>query len=137
MAGVKWQIHTAPPPHCWCVNLTGVFGLDIHINGDDEFIWKWNGNCIETEQRYSEEKKGQERHIEKEERAPSTAEVIKRIAEEKLRLAEQVIASQTSDEAFDAAEEATLGDSNLDSVKKKHGEHEPGVDYRKTGDDHD
>lgn len=100
-------------------------------------MWKLNGNYIEIEQRYSEASKGKERHIEMEERAPSTAEVIKRVAEEKLRLAEQGIARQTSDKAFDAAEEATLQDSNLDSVQKKSEEHEPGVDCRRRGDDHD
>lgn len=61
---------------------------------------------------------------------------MKRVAEEKLRAAEQGTASQTSDKAFDAADEETLEDSNIDSIKRRHKEHEPGVDQRRRWDDH-
>ncbi|KAF5478961.1 hypothetical protein F2P56_005479 [Juglans regia] len=72
------------------------------------------------------------------ERAPSTAQEFKKIAEEKLREAdrEQGMASQTADKAFDAMEEATLGDSKLESVKRRSEEHEDGAhDYRRRGDE--
>lgn len=70
-----------------------------------------------------------------EERAPSTAEEFERVAEEKAReAAKQGIASQTTDKAFDAAEEATKDDSNAGSVKNKFKEHDSaGTDYRRTG----
>ncbi|KAH7546777.1 hypothetical protein FEM48_Zijuj01G0237300 [Ziziphus jujuba var. spinosa] len=70
------------------------------------------------------------------EKAPSTADVIKSVAEEKLRAAEQGVASQTSDKTYDGAEEATLGDSKVQSAKERLEEHEPGVDYRRRGDNH-
>ncbi|KAM1873581.1 hypothetical protein ACFX13_007396 [Malus domestica] len=72
-----------------------------------------------------------------EERAPSTAEEFKRVAEEKrkaeekLKVAEQGVASQTADKAYDGTEEAILGDSNVESVKNRYKEHEPGADYRR------
>ncbi|KAG2682369.1 hypothetical protein I3760_11G188100 [Carya illinoinensis] len=64
------------------------------------------------------------------ERAPSTALEFKKIAEEKLRETEQGVASQT---AFDAMEEATLGDTKLESVKRRSEEHDDGADYRRRG----
>ncbi|XP_021807784.1 uncharacterized protein LOC110751595 [Prunus avium] len=66
-----------------------------------------------------------------EERAPSTAEEFKRVAEEKLKKAEQGVASQTVDKACDVTEETTLGDSSVDSVKNRYKQHEPGADYRR------
>lgn len=43
---------------------------------------------------------------------------------------------QTADKAFDAMEEATLGDSKLESVKRRSEEHEDGAhDYRRRGDE--
>ncbi|XP_054819706.1 uncharacterized protein LOC129318780 [Prosopis cineraria] len=66
-----------------------------------------------------------------EERAPSTAEEFERVAEEKAREAKQGVASQTTDEAFDAAGEAAS--SNVGSAKKGYKEHEHGTDYRGTG----
>ncbi|KAI9115739.1 hypothetical protein K1719_013408 [Acacia pycnantha] len=69
-----------------------------------------------------------------EERAPSTAEEFERVAEEKAReAAKQGIASQTTDKTYDAAEEAAMADSNVGSVKNRYKEHEPGTDYRRTG----
>lgn len=69
-----------------------------------------------------------------EERAPSTAEEFERVAEEKERKAKQGIASQTTDKACDAAaDEASMADSNVGSVKNKYKEHEPSSDYRRTG----
>lgn len=65
-------------------------------------------------------------HPERHERAPSTAEEFKRVAEEKLRAA--------SVKGYDGAEEATVGDSNVDSVKNRFEEHEQGADYRRRGD---
>ncbi|EXB63277.1 hypothetical protein L484_012467 [Morus notabilis] len=59
-----------------------------------------------------------------EERAPSTAEEFKRAAEQKLREAEQGVASQVSDKACDGTEEATLGEANLEKVEKRYMEHE-------------
>lgn len=89
-------------------------------------------------QRLSEARKAKERHIDKEaQRAPSTADVIERVAEEKLRAAEQGIGSQTFDKAYDGAEEAALGDSKVESAKKRYEEHEPGVDNRRRGEKHD
>lgn len=69
-------------------------------------------------------------------RAPSTAEVFKRVAEEKLRETEQGVASQSFDKTCDAAEEATLDDHKLDSVKERYKEHEPEADYRRRPDDY-
>lgn len=60
-----------------------------------------------------------------EERAPSTAEEFERAAEQKLREAEQGVASQVSDKAYDdGTEEATLGEANLEKVEKRYMEHE-------------
>jgi hypothetical protein len=73
-----------------------------------------------------------------EERAPSTAEEFKKMAEEKLRQAQQGVASQTAEKVYHAAEEATLGDSDLQSVKHRYEEHEHGGDYRRrSGDESD
>ena len=73
-----------------------------------------------------------------EERAPSLAEEFKRVAEEKAKADhaenDQVAASQTSDKAGDATQEAVKSDSNLQDVKSKYEEHEAGSDYRKRGD---
>ncbi|XP_050240060.1 uncharacterized protein LOC126689072 isoform X2 [Quercus robur] len=68
------------------------------------------------------------------ERAPSTAEEFKKIAEEKLREAQQGVASQVAEKVYDGTEEATLGDKNQESVKNRYKEHERGADYRKRGD---
>lgn len=51
------------------------------------------------------------------ERAPSTAEEFKRVAEEKAR---QGVVSQTVDKAEDAVKETVMGDSNPDNVKEKY-----------------
>lgn len=60
------------------------------------------------------------------------------MAEEKLRQAQQGVASQTAEKVYDAAEEATLGDSDLQSVKHRYEEHEQGADYRgRSGDESD
>lgn len=53
------------------------------------------------------------------ERAPSTAEEFKRVAEEKAR---QGVVSQTVDKAEDAVKETVIGDSNPDNVKEKYKE---------------
>ncbi|KAK4439839.1 hypothetical protein Salat_0318800 [Sesamum alatum] len=69
-----------------------------------------------------------------EERAPSTAEEFKRVAEEKAR---QGFASQSVEKAQDGAEEAVVGDSTFESVKEAHKEY-PGPgrgDFHKTGDE--
>ncbi|KAL0399274.1 UNVERIFIED_CONTAM: hypothetical protein Sradi_2270700 [Sesamum radiatum] len=67
------------------------------------------------------------------ERAPSTAEEFKRVAEEKAR---QGFASQTVEKAQDGAEEAVVGDSTFESVKEAHKESpSAAVDFRKTGDE--
>ena len=88
-------------------------------------------------QRYNQASKGHDnRHETMEERAPSTAEVIKKMAEEKLRETDQGVASQVSDKTYDGTEEATLGEAKLDSVKNRYKEHEPGAEhYRRRGDD--
>ena len=66
------------------------------------------------------------------ERAPSTAEEFKKIAEEKIREAQQGVASQTAEKVYDGTEEATLGDSDdLQSAKRRYEEHEEGADYRR------
>jgi hypothetical protein len=60
------------------------------------------------------------------------------MAEEKLRQAQQGVASQTAEKVYHAAEEATLGDSDLQSVKHRYEEHEHGGDYRRrSGDESD
>ncbi|CAN6560604.1 unnamed protein product [Malus baccata var. baccata] len=86
-----------------------------------------------TKQRYSSQGSKGEHHgsIDIEERAPSMAEEFKRMAEEKLKAAEQGLASQTVDKTYDGTEETTLGDSNVHSVKNRYKEHEPGADYKR------
>ncbi|XP_050370684.1 uncharacterized protein LOC126788711 [Argentina anserina] len=64
-------------------------------------------------------------------RAPSTAEEFKRVAEEKLKQAEQGLANQTFDKTSDGTEEAAIDDSKHESVKEKYKQHESGADYRK------
>ncbi|KAK4398477.1 hypothetical protein Sango_1323200 [Sesamum angolense] len=68
------------------------------------------------------------------ERAPSTAEEFKRVAEEK---ACQGFASQTVEKAQDGAEEAVVGDdSTFESVKEAYKESPSAAgDFRKTGDE--
>ncbi|KAK7316792.1 hypothetical protein RJT34_00509 [Clitoria ternatea] len=68
-----------------------------------------------------------------EERAPSTAEEFERVAEERAKEAEKGVASQTVDKTIDAAEEATIGNSKLESVKNRYKKHEPGSDYNRRG----
>ncbi|XP_061363922.1 uncharacterized protein LOC133307427 [Gastrolobium bilobum] len=68
-----------------------------------------------------------------EERAPSTAEEFKRVAEEKAKESQQGVASQTADKTYDAAEEVTIGNSKVESVKNRYKEHEPGSDYHRRG----
>ncbi|KAK9269572.1 hypothetical protein L1049_001348 [Liquidambar formosana] len=67
-----------------------------------------------------------------EERAPSIAQEFQRVAEEK---AHQGVASQTIEKAFEAAEEATSGDSNPESVKQKYKKTRGNESHHKTGDD--
>uniref|UniRef100_A0A803QCB6 Pyridoxal phosphate homeostasis protein n=1 Tax=Cannabis sativa TaxID=3483 RepID=A0A803QCB6_CANSA len=68
-------------------------------------------------QKYSQGSKGYEDRHESgtEERAPSTAEVIEKMAEERLRKADH---SVFDDKTFDGAEEATLGEPKPESVNK-------------------
>lgn len=84
-------------------------------------------------QRYSKERGS---HV-TDERAPSTAKEFERVAEEKqkLRAAEQGVASQTSEKVYDGAEEATIGDAKVESVHNRFKEHEEGADYHKRGDE--
>ncbi|XP_062077602.1 uncharacterized protein LOC133782348 [Humulus lupulus] len=88
--------------------------------------------------KYNQASKGYEDRHESgtQERAPSTAEVIDKMAEEKLREADH---QAFDDKIFDGAEKATLGEPKLDSAKNtyKDKEHQPGADYRRRGDDHD
>ncbi|XP_030511252.1 uncharacterized protein LOC115725783 [Cannabis sativa] len=67
--------------------------------------------------KYSQGSKGYEDRHESgtEERAPSTAEVIEKMAEERLRKADH---SVFDDKTFDGAEEATLGEPKPESVNK-------------------
>ncbi|KAK7305161.1 hypothetical protein VNO77_43061 [Canavalia gladiata] len=73
---------------------------------------------------YGQANKGKQSRL-MEERAPSTAEEFERVAEEKAK-AQKGVASQTLDKASDAAEEATIGNSNVESVKNRYKEHGPG-----------
>ncbi|KAL0443426.1 UNVERIFIED_CONTAM: hypothetical protein Slati_2065300 [Sesamum latifolium] len=86
--------------------------------------------------RYSSEGKQESIHTGgtvDQERAPSTAEEFKRVAEEKAR---QGFASQTVEKAQDGAEEAVVGDSTFESVKEAHKESPfAAADFRKTGDE--
>ena len=60
-----------------------------------------------------------------EERAPSTAEEFERVAEEKkAKEAQKGVASQSIGKAIDAAEEASLGKSKVESVKNRYKGHE-------------
>ncbi|RDX80108.1 hypothetical protein CR513_39360, partial [Mucuna pruriens] len=52
-----------------------------------------------------------------EERAPSTAEEFQRVAEEKAREAKEGVASQNVSKSYDGAQEATIADSKVQSVK--------------------
>lgn len=52
-----------------------------------------------------------------EERAPSTAEEFQRVAEERARETKEGVASQNVDKLYDGAEEGTVGDSKVGSVK--------------------
>lgn len=69
------------------------------------------------------------------ERAPSMAEEFKRVAEEKLREAEQGVAGQTVEKTHDGTEEAVSADPKVESLKKryKEKEHEGNVDRCRTG----
>lgn len=58
-----------------------------------------------------------------EERAPSTAEEFERVAEEKAKEFQKGVPSQTIGKAIDGAEEASTGNSKVDSVKNKYKEH--------------
>ncbi|KAJ7963747.1 hypothetical protein O6P43_013661 [Quillaja saponaria] len=80
--------------------------------------------------RYGQASKDSHIHI-MEERAPSTAEEFQRVAEEKLKEAKQGVASQTFEKTYDGVEEATVGDSKVESVKERYKRHEPGTDYLK------
>lgn len=113
----------------WCKD-----GLIIQTNWPNPRLL-----CGTLIQRYqsSQVSKGEHSsHMNIEERAPSTAEEFKRVAEEKLKKAEQGVASQTADKTCDATEETTLGDSSVDSVKNRFKQHEPGAaDYRRRSHD--
>ncbi|PIN07424.1 hypothetical protein CDL12_20011 [Handroanthus impetiginosus] len=67
-----------------------------------------------------------------EERAPSTADEFKRVAEEKSR---QGFTSHTVEKGQDAAEEATLEESTFESVKEAHKEPPGKGNFHKTGDE--
>ncbi|TKY46936.1 hypothetical protein E2542_SST28991 [Spatholobus suberectus] len=58
-----------------------------------------------------------------EERAPSTAEEFERVAEEKAKEAKEGVASQTLGKAIDGAEEASIGNSKVESFKNKYKGH--------------
>ncbi|CAN1149598.1 hypothetical protein LINPERHAP2_LOCUS17111 [Linum perenne] len=72
-------------------------------------------------------------------RAPSVADEFKRLEVEKKHCKgdddeEDGIASQTVDKTIDAlCEEEAETETDLESVKTRYKEHEPGVDYRRTG----
>ncbi|XP_048235137.1 uncharacterized protein LOC8287627 isoform X2 [Ricinus communis] len=76
-----------------------------------------------------------------EEKAPSLADEFRRVAEEKAKaeekteqVADQGIASQTSDKTSDGAEEAATvgrGGGDTEAVKGRYKGHEPGADYRR------
>ncbi|CAK9163905.1 unnamed protein product [Ilex paraguariensis] len=68
--------------------------------------------------RYSQARKENNGHG-MEEKAPSTAEEFKRVAEEK---AHQGVTNQTVEKAEEAFEEATVGDSKVESVKERYKE---------------
>lgn len=70
-----------------------------------------------------------------EERAPSTAEEFKRVAEDKLREAEQGVASQTAEKIYDGTEEAVSADPRVESLEKRYKDQEGNVDRRQTGND--
>ncbi|KAI3408090.1 uncharacterized protein J3R85_020470 [Psidium guajava] len=81
-------------------------------------------------------------HRDSDERAPSTAEEFRRVAEEKLKSkeaeekskeAEQGLANRVIDKTDDGTEEAVRRDGNLESVKKRHEQHEENFDYRRRG----
>lgn len=63
-----------------------------------------------------------------EERAPSTAEEFQRVAEEKAKET-----GQTVEKTYDGAEEATKGNSRVETVKNRYKERDPGSDYHRKG----
>ncbi|CAN1339956.1 hypothetical protein LINPERPRIM_LOCUS38688 [Linum perenne] len=66
-------------------------------------------------------------------RAPSVADEFKRLEVEKKHCkgdVEDGIASQTVDKTIDALDEE---ETDVESVKNRYKEHEPGADYRRTG----
>ncbi|XP_065864628.1 uncharacterized protein [Euphorbia lathyris] len=81
--------------------------------------------------RYSKSEDGGEKEME---RAPSLAQEFKRVEEEKIEAIhaeeKQGLASQTTDKAYDGAEEAAV-DGDVDSVKERYKEHQPGADYHR------
>lgn len=119
--------------YLYCIWLSESVGIGTFHSGQ---CWNWNLIAMLSEfwiQRYSSQGSKGEHHgyTGIEERASSTAEEFKRMAEEKLKAAEQGVASQTVDQTYDGTEEATVGDSNVDSVKNRYKEHEPGADYKR------
>ncbi|KAL2316721.1 hypothetical protein Fmac_030597 [Flemingia macrophylla] len=55
-----------------------------------------------------------------EERAPSTAEEFQRVAEEKAKEAKVEVANQNVGKSYEGAEEGTIGDSKVESVKNRY-----------------
>ncbi|ESW14320.1 hypothetical protein PHAVU_008G270800 [Phaseolus vulgaris] len=69
-----------------------------------------------TVKNYGQASNGNRRRL-MEERAPSTAEEFQRVAEERARETKEGVASQNVDKLYDGAEEGTVGDSKVGSVK--------------------
>ncbi|XP_020230588.1 uncharacterized protein LOC109811301 [Cajanus cajan] len=72
---------------------------------------------------YGQTSKGKHSRL-MEERAPSTAEEFERVAEEKAKQSQKGVPSQTLGKAIDGAEEASIGNSNVESVKNRLKGHE-------------
>lgn len=64
-----------------------------------------------------------------EERPPSTAEEFQRVAEEKAKMASQNV----DESSYGDAQEGTIDDSKVESVKGRFKEHEVGSDCRRRG----
>ncbi|ONI13431.1 hypothetical protein PRUPE_4G221600 [Prunus persica] len=121
----------------WCSAMRGhLFPLHTFSSRSSSLLRSLTA-CHNQRYQSSQVSKGEHSsHMNIEERAPSTAEEFKRVAEEKLKKAEQGVASQTADKTCDATEETTLGDSSVDSVKNRFKQHEPGAaDYRRRSHD--
>ncbi|XP_021888626.1 uncharacterized protein LOC110807725 [Carica papaya] len=106
---------------------------------------KLSRSCLYTQVKsYSESGKGRKKSENKgngheilieQERASSTADEFKKVAEEKVRMAtEQGVRNQTVEKTFDATGEA-IEHADVESARKSYSQHEGGAKHHKSEDD--